>query len=90
MYFDELPGFVFVALSTQGLPRQQAINCGVALLGGALAHFEQPDGMVIVDRDGEGFEVALVRGYAPSEADQRMATERFAHLRIDHRREKTL
>jgi hypothetical protein len=87
LYLDELPDFAFVALSTEGYDRQQVINCALALLGGALAHFGYSDGMVIVDRDCDGFEIALVRGYVPTEADVRMGKERFGALRMEHRGE---
>ena len=87
LYLDELPGFAFVALSTEGYERQQVIHCAFVLLGGALAHFEYSDGMVIADRDGDGFEIALVRGYTPTEADVRMGKERFGALRMEHRGE---
>ena len=84
LQLDDLPGFVFVAVSTQGLPRQEVINRAFVLLRGALSHFGSSDGMYIVDRDGTGFEIALVRGYAPTSADARIAEQFFRHLRITH------
>jgi hypothetical protein len=83
-YLDELPAFVFVAVSTSGIPRQEVINRALVLLGGALAHFGCGDGMVIVDRDSKGFEIALVRNYTPTERDVATGKERFARLRMNH------
>jgi hypothetical protein len=90
LYLDELPGFAFVALSSEGYDRQHVINCALALLRGALAHFGYSDGMVIADRDGDGFEIALVRGYTPTAEDVRLGEERFSNLRMQHRGERLL
>jgi hypothetical protein len=88
LHVDELPAFVFVALSTAGIPRQEVINRAFILLRGALTHYGWRDGMVIVDRDGDGFEVAVIRDFVPAEADAATAQERFAHLRVDHVRDR--
>jgi hypothetical protein len=90
LYLDDLPGFVFVGVATQGLPRQEVINRALVLLRGALSHFGWNDGMYIVDRDGTGFEIGLVRGYKPTSDDARIAERFFKQLRMIHRGEQLL
>lgn len=85
---DEMPGFIFVAVSTTGIPRPEVINRALTLLGGALAHFNRRGGMVIVDRDSTNFEIALVRGYAPTSAEAEIGRKLFGHLRIADERDR--
>jgi hypothetical protein len=82
LWADEMPDVIFVAVSTTGIPRPEVISRALVLLGGALAHFGRRDGMVIVDRDSTNFEIALVRGYTSTEADQEAGRKFFASLRV--------
>ena len=74
--------------ASSGLDRQTVIRRGIILFGGAMAHFKRRNGMLIIDRDGAGFEIALVKGDPPNATDLDAGQRFFAGLRITDRADR--
>ena len=52
---------------------------------GALAHYQKQRCLIIVDREGQGYEVAMTQPghiFTPTEEDLRNGKERFSVLRV--------
>lgn len=90
IWLDENPEFIFVIAASSGLDRQTVIRRGIILLGGAMAHFKRRNGMLIIDREGAGFEIALVKAYTPNATDLDVGQRFFASLRITDRADRLL
>jgi hypothetical protein len=50
-----------------------------------MAHFKRRNGMLIIDRDGAGFEIALLETYTPKATDLDAGQRFFASLQITNR-----
>jgi predicted metal-dependent hydrolase len=73
---------VFVLCSSKHLPRPEVLERVVLLLRGAMAFYKTKNCLVIVDRDGEGFEIAKSKmDYRCTSADEALGNHYFAHLR---------
>jgi hypothetical protein len=67
---DTRPEFLYVFAAARGIARPVLIERVQFLLRGALAWYRKPAGLVILDRDGCGFEVAMSRpNFQLGEAD---------------------
>lgn len=56
---DSKPDFLYLIAAVRGVERARLLREGPALLQAALAHHGKRWGMLIIDRDGQGFEVCL-------------------------------
>jgi len=81
-YADSKPHFLYAFASSRGLPRLIVLRRADFMLRAALTHYEKPDGMAIVDRDGQSFEIVLRAGFTPRQEDQTLARELFGSLRV--------
>jgi hypothetical protein len=74
--------WVFVLCASNGVSRRELIG-GIDLLHrGAMAYYEKKNSLVIVDRDGESFEVGKSKtGYCSTLADAELGKRYFANLR---------
>jgi hypothetical protein len=78
--------FVFRSLKTFDRSEKEIIDFMLMhveyLQRGAMAFYKKNNCMVIVDRDGEGYEIAKSRvGYRANIADRALGGRYFAHLR---------
>ncbi len=60
-FYSDRKDFLYVLAGTQGLDRPEILKRAELLMVAGLAHHGKMAGMVIVDRDGRGFETALMR-----------------------------
>lgn len=56
MRSDNKPGMLYMVGATRGVSRIEVLKRAGHLLTGGLAFYEKPNGAIVVDRDGEGFE----------------------------------
>ena len=56
---DSKPDFLYVLASVRGIPRADLLRDGPMILQAALAYHAKQRGMLLIDRDGESFEVCL-------------------------------
>jgi hypothetical protein len=79
---DAKPDFLYVLAAVRGIERPRLLREGPLILQAALAYHGKRRGMLIIDRDGESFEVCLAE---LPEADPVMveaAGRLFGHLKI--------
>lgn len=81
VWADSKPGFVFVFAASRRIDRAEVLKRIWVLLRAALTHYGKADGMAISDRDGAGFEVALIEGFVPEQIDRELAQEFFGRLK---------
>ena len=75
-------GFSFSSRAEESINRR---DTGVAkrLAGGALAHYQKKNCLVVIDRDGEHYDLMLTNPeYEPDAADIAAGEELFGHLRM--------
>lgn len=80
---DSKPDFVYVVVSARGESRVELIRRARALLLGAMAFYDKPRGMSIVDRDGTNFEVVLYAVSSHSITAMHLGEVYFGKLRMD-------
>jgi len=74
--------WVYVLCSSKNIARPEVLQRVEYLQRGAMAYYKKNNCMVIVDRDGEGYEIAKSRtDYRPTLADYSLGERYFAHLR---------
>jgi hypothetical protein len=74
---------IFVFVASKKRDKAELSEIVHTLAGAALAHFQRSSCLVIVDRDGEHYDLALTRpGYQPSPADVIAGQKHFGHLRM--------
>jgi hypothetical protein len=81
-YVDSKPDFVYVLVSARGVTRPELIKRSNILLRAAMACYKRPRGMVIAERDGKNFEVQMIAGFTPDEADVQLGEFYFSRLKI--------
>jgi hypothetical protein len=82
-FLDSKPDFVYVFVSSKGIARPVLIERMVLLLRAAMTAYDKTRGMIIVDRNGENFELCMMGNFTPSENDRKLAEHFFTHLRVD-------
>ena len=81
---DSKPEWVFLFASSKGVEREEVFRRIETSMRGALAFYRKQRCMVVVDRDGEGYEVAVTRPdqvFVPTAAETRYGEQLFARLR---------
>jgi hypothetical protein len=74
---------IFLFVATKKSDKSELSRIVQMLARAALAHFQKCSCLVIVDRDGEHYDLALTRpGYLPSAADAAAGQKHFGHLRM--------
>jgi hypothetical protein len=63
--FDRKPAMLYVVAASRGIPRDELLKGAHYLLAGGLAFYEKTDGVIVADRDGQGFEFILVMNFQP-------------------------
>jgi hypothetical protein len=75
--------WVFVFISCRGVDKPTQYGIAKILTGGALAHYQKKNCFVVIDRDGEHYD--LMRSnpeYEPDAADIAAGEKHFGHLRM--------
>ncbi|HUE05251.1 MAG TPA: hypothetical protein VMR62_37235 [Bryobacteraceae bacterium] len=81
--FDSMPEWVYVLGASKGVERAELLPRLTVLMGGAMAFYGKRKCLVIVDRDNNGYEVALSRpGVRPTRAHVEAGKRLFGGLRI--------
>jgi hypothetical protein len=81
--FDSMPEWVYVLGASKNVDRAELLSRMTLLMGGAMAFYDKPKCLVIVDRDDSGYEVALSRpGVRPTQAHVEAGQRLFGGLRI--------
>jgi hypothetical protein len=81
--FDSMPEWVYVLGASKNVDRAELLSRMMVLMGGAMAFYDKPKCLVIIDRDSSGYEVALSRpGVRPIQAHVEAGTRLFGGLRI--------
>jgi len=83
-FTDSKPDLVYVLVSARGVDRPMLLPRLTTLLRAAMAAYRKERGLVIADRDGEGFEVQLISGAFTDPADVKLGEAYFAKLRMSH------
>jgi hypothetical protein len=75
--------WVFVFISCRGVEKTTRFGIAKMLAGGALAHYQKKNCLVVIDRDGEHYDLALSNPeYEPDAADIAAGEKHFGHLRM--------
>ena len=75
--------WVFVFISCRGVEKPTRFGIAKTLAGGALAHYQKKNCLVIIDRDGEHYDLMLSNPeYEPDAADIAAGEKHFGHLRM--------
>jgi hypothetical protein len=75
--------FVFVFISCRGIDKPTRYERAERLAGGALAHYQKKNCLVIIDHDGEHYDLILTNPeYEPDAANIAAGEELFGHLRM--------
>jgi hypothetical protein len=83
LYFDSQPDLVFVLASSKGTPRPEILERGLVLVRAARAHYKKSRAMLILDRDGSGFEISIIESASgPTEEEIEAGRRYFGGLRI--------
>jgi hypothetical protein len=81
LHYDTLPDFVCKRVS-----RPAVLERGLVLTRAAMAHYKKSRGMLIIDRDGVGFEVSLIESAGPpTEEDISNGKRFFGGLKVTDR-----
>ena len=75
--------WVFVFISCRGVDKLTRYGRAHKLAGGALAHYQKKHCLVVIDHDGEHYDLVLTNPeYEPDAADTAAGEELFGHLRM--------
>jgi hypothetical protein len=76
--------WVFVFVSCRGIDKPTRLGIAQTFAGAALAHYQKKNCLVIIDRDGEHYDLMLTNPeYEPDAADIAAGEKHFAHLRME-------
>jgi hypothetical protein len=81
---DSKPDFVYVLVSAKGIDRGTLLGRLTILLRAAMAAYEKDRGLIIADRDGDGFEIQLMSGGASGVTENALVEMYFGKLRVSH------
>jgi hypothetical protein len=82
---DSKPDWVFIFGSAKKVGREEIFRRMELSMRAALAFHQKQRCMVVIDRDGDGYEVSMTHPdlvFAPSPAEVQLGQEMFGHLRI--------
>lgn len=80
---DSRPDWVFIFLSSRGLERPFVLKTGSLLMTAAMAYYEKTRCLLVIDLDGQSYEVALRElGEQPTITDYALGEKFFGHVRV--------
>jgi hypothetical protein len=75
--------WVFVFISCKHTPKARLFEIATELTGAALAHYQKKNCFVVIDRDGQHYDLMLSNPeYEPDAADIVAGKKHFGHLRM--------
>jgi hypothetical protein len=84
-HLDSRPDWVFVFGSSKGWGREGMLRCIEPMMRAALSYYQKRQCMFVIDRDGEGYEVAITRQgqtFSPTPEDVLAGNKLFSGLRV--------
>jgi hypothetical protein len=84
-HLDSRPDWVFVFGSSKGWERAGMLGCMEQTMRAALTHYQKQRCMIIIDRDGDGYEVSMTlpgQDFIPTDADVLNGNKLFGGLRV--------
>jgi hypothetical protein len=83
IHFDSRPEWVFVLVSSKGVTRREVLERATCLTRAAMAHYRKSRCLLVVDRDGESFEVTMGIMNSPATDEEITAgRELFGRLKM--------
>lgn len=80
---DSKPEWVYVFASSKKIDRSEVLSRMTLLMRGAMAHYQKRKCLLVIDRDGESYEVGLSRpNFTPGLPDFEMGQRLFGNLRV--------
>jgi hypothetical protein len=80
---DSKPEWVYVFASSKNIERPEVLSRMTLLMRGAMAHYHKRRCLLVIDRDGEGYEVGLSHpSFTPMLADFERGQRLFGNLRV--------
>jgi hypothetical protein len=80
--FDSMPDWVYVVGAAKNIDRAELLSKIIELMGGAMAFYKKSKCLVMVDREGTGYELALSRpGVRPKPEHVEAGRRLFGNLR---------
>jgi hypothetical protein len=75
--------WVFLFISSRGIPKSRLHDIATRLTRGALAHYQKKNCFVIIDRDGQHYDLKLSNpDFEPNADDIAIGEKHFGHLRM--------
>ena len=85
-HLDSKPDWVFVFASSKGWERPHVLEAGMLLAAAAMAFYQKKYCLLVIDRDGQGYEVGLEKSSAqPTITDYALGEKIFGHLQVTTR-----
>jgi hypothetical protein len=86
VYMDSRPDWVYVFLSSKKIDRAQVLSWVSPLMRAAMAHYQKARCLIVIDRDGVGYELGLSKPeFEATVTDYSIGETVFGKLRIDDR-----
>jgi hypothetical protein len=79
--FDNKPAMLYVVAAARGIPRRELLQRCHYLLAGGLAYYQKTEGVIVIDRDGQGFEFTLILNFQPLAEHVALGERFFGKLR---------
>ena len=82
---DSRPNWVFVFGSSKGWAREGMLHCIEPMMRAALSYYQKQQCMFVIDRNGEGYEVAITRQgetFTATPEDDLAGNKLFSRLRV--------
>jgi hypothetical protein len=83
-YTDFKPDRVYVLVSAKGIDRASLLGRLTILSQAALETYGKDRGMIIADRDGEGFEIQMIFGRSADSKEEKLGEAYFSNLKVSH------
>lgn len=80
--FDSKPDFVYVLAASRAIDRETLFKRGFTMLKGALSHYRKTRGMIIIDREGESFELMYIPSFVANDRDGQAGEILFKSLKV--------
>jgi hypothetical protein len=83
VWLDSKPDWVFVFASAKGWKRHQVLEAGIQLMRAAIAYYAKTCCLLVIDRDGQSYEVGMEeRGGQPTITDYVIGERLFGHRQV--------
>lgn len=82
-FLDSKPDWVFVFASSKGWERPHVLEAGILFMTAAMAYYQKKSCLLVIDRDGQSYEVGLSGSTGqPTITDYMLGEKIFEHLRV--------